>query len=136
MHPDELTVGMIFIEAAIQFHRAGLLKYLVFAGVVHAQLTSLINHKNKLEMEDVMIESGMPYTIMPPTLFMGNISMGYLQQQAKEIVVFDAIFKPDAKISFRVYPMSARQFPTSSLTREIWLWSPRNRLYVQAAFLH
>ncbi|KAF7188295.1 hypothetical protein HII31_10359 [Pseudocercospora fuligena] len=102
MHPDELTLGMTFIEAAIQSHRSDVLKHLVFASVIHAQLTSLINHKNKLEMEEVIIESGMPYTIVQPTHFMDNIPIGHLQQQAKEndTVIFDAIFKPDTKISF------------------------------------
>ncbi|KXS94520.1 hypothetical protein AC579_2834 [Pseudocercospora musae] len=58
MHPDELALGMTFIEAAIQSHRSGVLKHLVFASEIHAQLTCLINHENKLEMEEVIIESG------------------------------------------------------------------------------
>jgi uncharacterized protein YbjT (DUF2867 family) len=54
------AMGVAFIEAA---HKAGV-KHFVLCSVIHPMLHKLLNHIEKLPIEEYLVESGLPYTIL------------------------------------------------------------------------
>jgi uncharacterized protein YbjT (DUF2867 family) len=69
MHPDEVTIGQTVIAAA---QSAGV-GHFVFHSVFHPQTEAMPHHWNKLRVEEQLIESGLPFTIIQPTAYMQNI---------------------------------------------------------------
>ncbi len=69
VHPGELEIGIRIIQAAKE---AGV-NHFVFHSVLHPQIESMPHHWQKLRVEERLIESGMPFTILQPTAYMQNI---------------------------------------------------------------
>jgi len=69
MHPDEVTIGQTVIAAA---QSVGV-EHFVFHSVLHPQIKAMPHHWNKLRVEEQLIESGLPFTILQPTAYMQNI---------------------------------------------------------------
>ena len=67
--PDEVTIGQTVIAAALT---AGI-ELFVFHSVLHPQAESMPHHWQKLRIEEQLLESGLPYTILQPTVYMQNI---------------------------------------------------------------
>jgi uncharacterized protein YbjT (DUF2867 family) len=65
---DEADVGKGMVNAAKQ---AGV-RRLVFSSVIHPILTALENHGAKGPVEEAILESGMEYTLLHPTMFFQN----------------------------------------------------------------
>ncbi|MHB1119318.1 MAG: SDR family oxidoreductase [Bellilinea sp.] len=72
MNPDEIQIGQNAIEAA---KNAGL-QHFVYHSVLHPQVQSMPHHWNKLQVEALLFESGLTYTIMQPAAYMQNV-LGY-----------------------------------------------------------
>jgi uncharacterized protein YbjT (DUF2867 family) len=68
--PDEAEVGKGVVEAA---KRAGV-RRIVFSSVIDPIIGALENHIGKAPVEEAIIESGMEYAILQPTLFFQNFA--------------------------------------------------------------
>lgn len=70
VHPREIDIGDITIREAA---RAGV-KHFVYHSVLHPQLEDMPHHWLKLRVEEHLIASGLPFTILQPTAYMQNIT--------------------------------------------------------------
>jgi uncharacterized protein YbjT (DUF2867 family) len=66
--PDEANIGKGVVDAAKQ---AGVRRF-VFSSVIHPILSALANHGAKGPVEEAILDSGMEYTFLHPTLFFQN----------------------------------------------------------------
>ena len=66
MHPLEREIGLRMIDAA---GRAGV-RHFVLGSVLHPHLTALVQHEIKRDIEEHLIASDLPYTILQPTIYM------------------------------------------------------------------
>ena len=69
LNPNEVEIGKIAIEAA----KAAGVEQFVFHSVLHSVLQEMPHHQKKLKVEELLIDSGLPYTIIQPAVFMQNI---------------------------------------------------------------
>lgn len=67
--PDEVTIGRTVIEAA-QLARV---EHFVYHSVLHPQTQVMPHHWDKLRVEELLFESGLPCTILQPAVYMQNI---------------------------------------------------------------
>jgi uncharacterized protein YbjT (DUF2867 family) len=65
---DEADVGKCMVDTAKQ---AGVRRF-VFSSVIHPILTALENHSAKGPVEEAILDSGMEYTFLHPTMFFQN----------------------------------------------------------------
>lgn len=70
VHPREVDIGDIAIREAA---RAGV-EHFVYHSVLHPQLEEMPHHWLKLRVEERLIASGLPFTILQPTAYMQNIT--------------------------------------------------------------
>ena len=73
VHPDEIVIGQVVISAA----RAAGVEQFVFHSVLHPQTEKMPHHWHKLRVEETLLESGLPFTILQPTAYMQNILAGW-----------------------------------------------------------
>ncbi len=71
--PDEAEVGKGVVEAAKQ---SGV-RRIVFSSVIAPVISALENHSAKAPVEEAIIESGMEYALLQPTLFFQNMARGW-----------------------------------------------------------
>jgi uncharacterized protein YbjT (DUF2867 family) len=71
IHLEEPTMGRWAIDAA----RAAGAPHFIYISVTHPQTSWLLNHQNKLKVEDYLIDSGLPFTILQPMHYMQNIDV-------------------------------------------------------------
>ena len=71
--PDEAGVGKGVVDAA---KRAGVRRF-VFSSVIDPVIGALDNHIGKAPVEEAIIESGMEYALLQPTLFFQNLAGGW-----------------------------------------------------------
>lgn len=69
VHPDELTIGKNIINAA----QTANVEHFVFHSVLHPQIEAMPHHWQKLRVEEFLFESGLPFTILQPAIYMQNI---------------------------------------------------------------
>lgn len=69
VNPDEVQIGQIAIKAA----RSAKIEHFVYHSVLHSVLQDMPHHQKKLMVEELLVNSGMPYTIIQPAVFMQNI---------------------------------------------------------------
>jgi uncharacterized protein YbjT (DUF2867 family) len=69
MSPDEVAIGGAAINAA----RAEGVQHFVYHSVLHPQTESMPHHWHKLRVEELLFESGLPYTILQPAAYMQNL---------------------------------------------------------------
>jgi uncharacterized protein YbjT (DUF2867 family) len=67
--PDEFEIGRRCVDAA----RAAGVSHYLFLSAFHPQLQKLPHHWSKLLVEEYLIESHVPFTIVQPAMFMQNI---------------------------------------------------------------
>jgi uncharacterized protein YbjT (DUF2867 family) len=67
--PQEVTFGRIAISKAYQ---AGV-EHFVYHSVLHPQTQKMPHHWLKLRVEEMLLESGLPFTILQPAAYMQNI---------------------------------------------------------------
>lgn len=67
--PDEESIGQTVIAAA----QSARVEHFVFHSVLHPQTEGMPHHWKKLRVEEQLIQSGLPYTILQPAVYMQNI---------------------------------------------------------------
>lgn len=69
MHPAEVGIGRMALTAA---RKAGVAHF-VYHSVLHPQTEEMPHHWHKLRVEEMLFESGLPFTVLQPTAYMQNI---------------------------------------------------------------
>ncbi len=69
MHPREFSIGKSIIDAATQTGVA----HFVYHSVLHPQVPEMPHHWEKIRVEGVLFQSGVPFTIVQPTAYMQNV---------------------------------------------------------------
>jgi uncharacterized protein YbjT (DUF2867 family) len=69
VNPYEVEIGEIVIKAA----RLAKVEHFVYHSVLHSVLQDMPHHQKKLMVEELLVNSGIPYTIIQPAVFMQNI---------------------------------------------------------------
>jgi uncharacterized protein YbjT (DUF2867 family) len=67
--PDEVEIGQVAIAAA----RAAGVQHFVYHSVLHPQTEAMPHHWLKLRVEEALLTSGLPYTILQPAAYMQNV---------------------------------------------------------------
>ena len=67
---DEAAIGRSVVDAA----RAAGLRRIVFSSVIHPVLSALVNHAAKAPVEEAILDSGLEYSLLHPTLFFQNLA--------------------------------------------------------------
>ncbi|MFO1061617.1 MAG: NmrA family NAD(P)-binding protein [Dongiaceae bacterium] len=91
--PAEEAYGRRLLAAAA----AEGVRHFVFHSVYHAQCTAMVHHRLKLAVEVAVIESGLPYTVLQPAMYMQNIAVEW-----PEIVAtgkYRRPYSPDVKMA-------------------------------------
>lgn len=70
VNPDEVQIGQVALEAA----RSAGVEHFVYHSVLHSVLQDMPHHQKKLKVEELLVESGIPFTIVQPAVFMQNMS--------------------------------------------------------------
>ncbi len=105
-HPREADVGLRMVDAAVAENRRhpGVIKHFVFSSVICSQLHKLLNHDCKRPVEEALMESGLPYTILQPTHRMDMLPLEAILGQKREHpdapLVYKASWRPEIKMSF------------------------------------
>ena len=69
MSPDEEVIGKLVIGEA---KKAGV-EHFVYHSVLHPQIEALPHHWQKMRVEELIFESGLPFTILQPAPYMQNL---------------------------------------------------------------
>lgn len=69
VNPHEVQIGETVIEAA----SLAKVEHLVYHSVLHSVLQDMPHHQKKLMVEELLVNSGIPYTIVQPAVLMQNI---------------------------------------------------------------
>ena len=69
VNPDEQRISELLLEAA---RSAGVERF-VYHSVLHPQAEAMPHHWSKLRVEELLFESGLPFTVLQPTAYMQNI---------------------------------------------------------------
>jgi uncharacterized protein YbjT (DUF2867 family) len=69
VNPHEVQIGETVIKAA----RLAKVEHFVYHSVLHSVLQDMPHHQKKLMVEELLVNSGVPYTIIQPAVFMQNI---------------------------------------------------------------
>lgn len=93
MHPDELGIGRQIIEAA----RGAGIAHFVYHSVLHPQAEAMPHHWQKLRVEEVLLASGLPFTILQPTAYMQNLRANWARMQSEGILANP--YPPEARLS-------------------------------------
>jgi NAD(P)H dehydrogenase (quinone) len=67
--PDEVAIGQAAIEAACS---AGV-EHFVYHSVLHPQTEDMPHHWQKMRVEELLLKSGLAFTILQPTAYMQNL---------------------------------------------------------------
>lgn len=93
VHPNEVEMGENAIQAALQAR----VDHFVYHSVLHPQIEAMPHHWLKMRVEELIIASGLPFTILQPTAYMQNI----LSQWSKisESGIFSVPYSVDTRVS-------------------------------------
>ena len=91
MSPDEVVIGKLVIGEA---QKAGV-EHFVYHSVLHPQTEKMNHHWQKLRVEEIIFESGLPFTILQPAPYMQNLLVGW------KSVVEDGILRVPYSVNFK-----------------------------------
>jgi NAD(P)H dehydrogenase (quinone) len=69
VHPDEVTIGQVVIDAA---RESGVQRF-VYHSVLHPQVEAMPHHWLKMRVEERLFESGLAYSILQPAAYQQNV---------------------------------------------------------------
>jgi uncharacterized protein YbjT (DUF2867 family) len=69
VNPHEVEIGRMVIKAA----QLAKVQHFVYHSVLHSVLQDMPHHQKKLMVEELLVNSGIPYTIIQPAVFMQNV---------------------------------------------------------------
>ena len=90
---DEAGIGIRVVEAA----KAEGVGHLVYSSAFHPQLSKMDHHAAKLRIEEAVVESGLAFTIVQPSMFMQNVRIEW--REVVERGVYPRPYSPDRKMS-------------------------------------
>ena len=90
---EEAQMGLSFVAAA----KAAGVRRIVFSSVIHPVIGKLQNHIQKVPVEEAIVESGMEFTILHPTVFYQNLTTAW--PGVVKTGVFAEPFSAGARIS-------------------------------------
>ena len=93
VHPDEIRIGQNVIEAA---RRVGVKRF-VFHSVLHPHVEAMPHHWRKMRVEEMIFESGLPFTILQPAAYMQNILTGW--DSITQRGLYEVPYSMEARIS-------------------------------------
>jgi NAD(P)H dehydrogenase (quinone) len=73
MSPEEVGIGRLVINEA---RKAGVERF-AYHSVLHPQTEKMNHHWQKLRVEEMILESGLPFTILRPAPYMQNLLAGW-----------------------------------------------------------
>ena len=73
MSPDEIQIGGTIISEA----KKADVEHFVYHSVLHPQTGKMAHHWAKLRVEELLFESGLPFTILQPAPYMQNLLAGW-----------------------------------------------------------
>jgi uncharacterized protein YbjT (DUF2867 family) len=94
MSPDEFAIGKLVINEA---RNAGV-EHFVYHSVLHPQVEKMNHHWQKMRVEEMLFESGVPFTIVQPVPYMQNLLAGW--KSIVEDGVLRVPYSVDSKFSF------------------------------------
>jgi uncharacterized protein YbjT (DUF2867 family) len=94
MSPDEIVIGKLVIGEA---RNAGV-EHFVYHSVLHPQTEKMNHHWQKLRVEEMIFESGLPFTILQPAPYMQNLLANW--NRMVEHGVLRIPYSIDSKLSF------------------------------------
>ena len=94
MSPDEMAIGKLVIGEA---RKAGV-EHFVYHSVLHPQTEKMNHHWQKMQVEEMIFESGLPFTILQPAPYMQNLLAGW--KSIAEDGVLRVPYSVNAKFSF------------------------------------
>lgn len=94
MSPDEIAIGEMMIRLAGQ---SGI-EHFVYHSVLHPQTEKMTHHWQKLRVEEMIFESGLPFTILQPAPYMQNWLAGW--KSIQEDGILRVPYSIDSKFSF------------------------------------
>ncbi|MCY3604737.1 MAG: NmrA family NAD(P)-binding protein [Gammaproteobacteria bacterium] len=93
MHPNEVEITRRFIDAA----KSHDLARFVYYSVMHPLRRAVRHHRLKLDAEEELIESGLPYTIVQPIRYMQHLAM--IWKKVLDTGVHNMPFNVDVKFN-------------------------------------
>ena len=94
MHPYELGIGQLVIGEA----RKADVEHFVYHSVLHPQTEKMQHHWDKMRVEEMIFESGIPFTNLQPAPYMQNL-LAYWRSVV-EYGILRVPYSVDAKFSF------------------------------------
>ena len=91
--PDEVAIGQIVIAAA----QSSGVEHFVFHSVLNPQTEAMPHHWKKLRVEELLVQSGLPYTILQPAAYMQNIIAHWERIQSEGI--YPVPYPADTRLS-------------------------------------
>jgi uncharacterized protein YbjT (DUF2867 family) len=73
MNPNETVIGRLMLAAA----RKNRTEHFVYHSVLHPQTEKMNHHWQKLRVEEMLFESGLPFTVLQPAPYMQNLLAGW-----------------------------------------------------------
>ncbi len=90
---DEAEIGIGVVQAAKQ----EAVRHFVYSSAFHPQLSGMDHHATKLRIEEAVIESGLAFTIVQPSMFMQNVRVEWSEVTGDG--VYPRPYSPDRKMS-------------------------------------
>ncbi|MEW6287026.1 MAG: NmrA/HSCARG family protein [Chloroflexota bacterium] len=112
--PHEVAIGRNVIAAAVSAQ----VERFVFHSVLHPQVEAMPHHWQKMRVEELLFESGLPFTILQPTAYMQNI-LAYWQS-IREQGVYAVPYPPQTRLSL-VDLEDVAEAAARVLTEDGWL---------------
>jgi uncharacterized protein YbjT (DUF2867 family) len=91
--PYEVEIGAMAIAAA----QAACMDHFVYHSVIHPQTQKMPHHGLKLKVEELLLESGLPFTILQPTIYYQNILGGW--EKILESGIYSVPYAVDMELS-------------------------------------
>lgn len=91
--PDEITFGTNAIRAA----QENGVEHFVFHSVLHPQTEAMPHHWKKMRVEEALLQSGLPFTILQPAAYMQNIMAHW--QSILEDHIFPVPYSVETRLS-------------------------------------
>lgn len=81
MHPHEVAIGQQMIAAA----QAANVEHFVYHSVLHPQTATMPHHWHKVQVEALLFEARLPFTILQPTAYMQNLLASWAKIRSQGI---------------------------------------------------
>lgn len=94
MSPEEDVIGRLVVGEA---KKAGV-EHFVYHSVLHPQIEVMNHHWQKMRVEEMLFESGIPFTVLQPAPYMQNLLAGW--KNIVEEGVLRIPYSVEAKFSF------------------------------------